>query len=46
VAPDWLIHSDEYRKYGWPKNDVSPKAPCMGVQSANGNTDISKYKCV
>ena len=46
VAPNWLIHSDEYRKYGWPKNNVSPKAPCMGVQTATGYTSISQYKCV
>lgn len=46
VAPDWLINSDEYRKYGWPKNDTSPKAPCWGVQRATGDTSISDYKCV
>ena len=46
VAPNWLIHSDEYRKYGWPKNDAVPKAPCMGVQRATGDTSISQYKCL
>lgn len=45
VAPKELTQSDAFKKYGWPLKDVSPKAPCYGVQTVTGY-DTSDFKCV
>jgi beta-glucanase (GH16 family) len=45
VMPKEYINSDWYNKYGYPEVDLSPKAPCYGVQSLDGSMNLSKYKC-
>ena len=45
VMPPEFVNSDWYNKYGNPEHDLSPKAPCSGIQTINGS-NISKLKCV